>query len=270
MEYVNYTSFIQLAVAFNFAFVCFEKLSPVALFLGLFRQVKEDIKESYENLQNNCKTLSCKSLEYLSNSNNKNISEELQNSTSSLITKIDIVIKKIDDRIEMYPIYFNKVCLILGLYSIFLLFIISDYRNNPMTNRVWPLFVMEVMGYIIILLFKEWLYFKKFVTNPKVNNVLLTTIITISLFFIPYMVIFIWDNFFSKFLILKFTLDFSDIRYVSLFLPYLSFVICFILHLCSIIYAKTRIYWMNVLIRRQEKSIAQVLRNSKIEGIQFD
>ncbi len=272
MEFVNYTSFIQLAVAFNFAFACIEGFSPATLFTGLFKQVKETIKESYEILQNNCKTLSNKSLEYLSESNSieKNVSIQLQNDTSSLITKIDIVIKKIDDRIEMYPIYFNKVCLILGLYSIFLLFIISDYSNNSLTNRIWPLFTIGIIGYIFILLIKEWLFFKKLIVFPLPNNVLRTTLITITLFVIPYLLIFLWDFILSNFLTFTSSVDMSNIRYISIFLPYFSFAMCFILHLFSIIYAKVKIYWMNVLIRRQEVKISQVLKDNKISGIQFN
>jgi hypothetical protein len=274
INFTDYTSFIQLAVAFNFAFVCFEGFSPAALFKGLFMQVKEGIRHSSEKIQNNCNILSEKSLQSLDlddeESIDNSIRKKMKNDTASLIVKINMAIRKVDDRIDMHPVYFNKVCLVLGLYSVLLLLIIGDYKVHPLTNQVWPLFVLGIICYIFYLLIKEVLIFANLMAKPLKNNNLHTVFVTISLFAGSYLAAFFWNSILNQYILLLIKFDTYKIKYISLFLPYISFVICFVLYFCSILYAEFKIYTINILIRKQEKKIEQFLNNNKISGIQFN
>lgn len=274
IDFANYTSFIQLAVAFNFAYVCFEGFSPAALFKGLFKQVKAEIRHSSEIIQNNCIILSEKSLQSLDLDGEKSIDDsirkKMKKDTASLIVKINMAIRKVDDRIDMHPVYFNKVCLVLGLYSVLLLLIIGDYKAHPLTNQVWPLFVLGIICYIFYLLIKEVLIFSNLIVRPLNNNNLHTLFVTISLFAGSYLALFFWNSFLNQYILLLVKFDTYNIKYVSIFLPYISFVVCFALYSCSILYAKFKIYTINILIRKQEKKIEQFLNNNKISGIQFN
>ena len=270
IDYTTYASFVQLAVAFNFAFVCIKKLSSSTLFQHLFADVKNSIRESYDKVYNNCNILLTKSIENNEgNAINKKLRRKLKKDTNLLIIKIDWLIKKVDNRIELNPLFFNQACLILGLYSILLLFILGDYKNHSLTNNAWPLFTIGIIGYLFTLLIKEILVFFKLKTIECFPKSLKTTIITICIFVCSYLAILLWELVLSHYIICKFTFSTSFIRYISIFLPYVSFAICFILYLLSIIYAKWRIYWINVLIHRQESTINEVLRNNKVSGIQF-
>ena len=198
------------------------------------------------------------------------INNEIDFDTASLIVKINMAIRKVDDRIDMHPVYFNKVCLVLGLYSVLLLLIIGDYKVHSLTNQVWPLFVLGIICYIFYLLIKEVLIFANLTTRPLKNNNLRTVFVTISLFAGSYLAAFVWNSILNQYIFLLVKFDTSNIKYISLFLPYISFVICFILYSCSILYAKFKIYTINILIRKQEKKIEQFLNNNKISGIQFN
>lgn len=272
IDFKDYIGFVQLAVAFNFACVYFKGLSPTYLFEGLFDEVKKAIKESYAAVQNNCDTLSNNSLNQLRESKiiNESISDKLKKDIDYLIMKIDFIIKKIDSRIDLSPIYFNKVCLILGLYSTFLLFILGDYQYHSVTNEIWPLFTIAISVYLFIYLVKEWLIFRNLLSIPNTKSNLRTVVIIISIITSLYLIIILWNYFISDYFICTFNINTSIIKYLSIFIPYFSFFVCFTLHFCSIIYARIKLYWMGVIIRKQEKKINQILKDTKIRGIQFN
>lgn len=271
MDFESYIGFVQLAVAFNFAFVYIKGFDSKELFQGLFSDVTKTIKESYSTMQNNCNTLSSESLENLSVSNNDNeiTISKIKNDTTNLISKVDIIVKEIDNRINMSPAYFNKICMALGLYSIFLLFILSDYKNFDMTNMAWPIFSFGIILYLFFHIMKELLIFLELKKKPKSNENLSVIIYVTILFISSYVLVYIWKSYISNLFIPLFEINTDKIKYVSIFIPYISFVICFFMHLYSVVYARIKLFLINHLIKKQEFRISLFIEKEKVKDIEF-
>lgn len=268
MDFVCYISFIQIAIAFNFAFISFPNFKPFKLFETLFDDVRKKITNSDETIENRIVLLESS----LQMENKDEITGLLKEEIDNLHKNINLTKSKINYRVTKSPQYFQHVCLMLGLYSIFLLFILSDYQHHTITNRAWPIFFIGIFLYFLYYLVKEWLVFRSIKLPDSKTKNLKIVIVTTIIFVLSYMVILFWDyiimNVFTSH---RLNINITTLKYYSIILPYLSFVVCFCLHSCSIIYAKWKLFWIKIKIQKQQERNNQILRGrKKQENIQFN
>ncbi len=180
MDYRDYIGFIQLAVAFNFACVSFKRFQPFA-FENLFDDLKQKIKASDKEIAVQMVLLES-TLDVEEDTIKKEDMEFLRKETGNLHRNIIFVKSKIDYRMGKNPEYFHHVCLVLGLYSLFLLFILGDYRNHPITDKIWPIFTIFISIYFLYFLLKEFYIYPN--NSLKASSTFLTVTILMFSFFV--------------------------------------------------------------------------------------
>ncbi len=180
---------------------------------------------------------------------------------------IDFTKCKIDYRVDSNPVYFRDACLMLGLYSIFLLFILSDYKYHSITDDAWAIFSIGAFIYLVYFLIKEWLVFRSIISSPSPDseNNLQVIIITSLIFASSFIIALLWDYQGGD----NSCNTLMTIRYLSIFMPYISFIICFFLHLCSIVYAKWKLFFIKIKIRKQGQRIRQIISKNKVSDVSF-
>lgn len=223
MSYVDFSALIQLGVVFNFAFI-FEHLEPVTLFKKIFDNLNTEFQESDRYIEHNIVLLeeSFKTLEI-----QDGVRSMLLDQVKSLHRKIDIGRVNIEIRLNMSPAYFQSVCLLLAIYSIFLLFFLGDYKSHIYSNQAWPIFTGLTLLCISYYLIREVLHFyslwKCAEKRPPYIKIIL---LVFSIFLLSYGIAFfihisgllpyVQTDFYKKIA--------SNLRYMSLFLPFTSFI----------------------------------------------
>ena len=268
MNYIDYSALIQLGVVFNFAFV-YESFEPVRLFKQLFLSMKQEIVSSDKEIEGRIILLdqSIKSL-----SLEEQLKKELKKKLDLLHEKINRDRMYIEIRLNRSPVYFHNVCLMLAMYSIILLFFLADYNSNLLSRRAWPIFTIIITLGLIYYLTKEILSFVSLISKPiKDTKLKVITILLIS-FFVSYIISFLFNYSVIKLLYdnLPILEKLSEpIRYCSLFVPFTSFLVCFLLHLFSVIYAKIKIFITTIRINRLREKQNQIFDRKK-DDVKFD
>ena len=149
----------------------------------------------------------------------------------------------------MAPAYFQTVCLFLAIYSILLLFFLGDSKNHSYSNHAWSIFVILTIISLVYYLIKEILCFSGLMRVPKRKSYITVIATVFGLFLISYFFVFLFSC--SEFIKNDFWNKISQmLHYISIFIPFVSFVVCFLLHWFSIIYSKCKLCWYNLNIKR--------------------
>lgn len=269
MEYVDFSALIQLGVVFNFAFI-FEHLEPVKLFRQIFSNLNDDFSRSDETIEHNI-TLLQMSFDTLKIQDN--IKSVFVSEIQTLHRKIDLGRANIRIRLNMTPKYFQVVCLFLAIYSILILFFIGDYKEHTYTSYAWPIFTICSILVIIYFFCKEVLHFFTYSSTPKKISYVKIILMTIVICILSYLIVFCIDIFDVKQVLSEEHLDtinsiLKNLKYISIFIPYVSFVVCFLLHWTSILYSRVKLSLYNkridILSNKQNKLLSKIDEDGKL------
>lgn len=264
MEYVDFSALIQLGVVFNFAFI-FDHLEPVKLFRKIFSNLNDDFRKSDKTIEHNI-TLLRMSFETLNVQDN--IKSVFVSEIESLHRKIDLGRANIKIRLNMTPKYFQVVCLFLAIYSIFILFFIGDYKEHTYTLYAWSVFTICSILVIIYFFCKEILHFFTYSSsNQEKISYVRIVFMTIIIYVLSYIIVFCIDKFDVRQVLSKECLDKINsilelLKYISIFIPYVSFIVSFLLHSTSILYSRIKLFLynkkINILRSKQNKLLSKI------------
>ena len=262
MEYVDFSALIQLGVVFNFAFI-FEHLEPVKLFRKIFSNLNDDFKNSDQKIEHNI-TLLETSFDTLNIQDN--IKSVFLDKVKALHKKIDLGRANIEIRLNMTPKYFQTVCLFLAIYSILILFFIGDYKIHDYSLYAWSIFTVLSILVIFYFFCKEVLHFYTYSSDPKSISYVKIIFYTILVFIASYFIVYFVDIFNIKEVLPQRCLNAIDpimnkLKYISMFIPFVSFIISFLLHSTSILYSRIKLYLykkqINILSNKQNKLLTR-------------
>lgn len=262
MGYVDFTALIQLGVVFNFAFI-FEHLEPVKLFRRIFGNLNNDFKNSDQMIEHNI-TLLETSFDTLNIQ--ENIKSVFLDKVKALHKKIDLGRANIEIRLNMTPKYFQIVCLFLAIYSILILFFIGDHKVHNYSLYAWPIFTFLSLLVIIYFFYKEILHFYSYASNQERISYVSIIFVVIFIFIVSYLIVYFVDVFNLKMVIPTkcintINLIMDKLKYYSMFIPFVSFIVSFLLHSTSILYSKIKLFIYNkqidMLSNKQNKLLTR-------------
>lgn len=262
MSYVDYSALIQLAVVFNFAFI-YEELEPVKLFKKLFSNIKSKIISSDKEIESGIILLE-QSIHTISLENNSK--EALKSKLNRLHQVVDLERINIEVRLNLSPVYFQTACLMLAVYSVCLLFFMADSKSHLLSMQAWPIFTLTITFGILYYLTKEIFCFFNFIDRATMKPVLRIVVFVLFSFLLSYALAYAYNtpNIHSLFSESEVRNEIvNGIRYYSLFLPFASFIICFVLHTFSIVYAVFKIFIIEMRMNRQRGKQNQILEREK-------
>lgn len=248
MGFVDYLAFIQVSIAFNFASAYWKEHNEDDAIRNLFRQLHDwdKIEAESEVIKKEIGIVEAYR-PALSERKHEELEDEKIAAYYGLKQEWDIVNQKI---LNLYSslmskdryTYFNDVCILLALYGFIQLFMLPDvYKEGHEMFRNSYVFITEILMITLLLLLVVEMIQKMECISKFLKIDYIVRIPRVFSVFVFLFIVFLGIGF-------SFTLEYQwrdpwvgdfcekDLVYASIFLPYASFIIYFLLVFIEFVY----------------------------------